>query len=249
VLGLGGGVGWLVYQEHQSTIAAPYVPPPKAVAAEPAVEALEPVAAARPLRTDSAAALEEVARQAAPLNGERWLTATLDGLLELHPELKLSSEEVAQLKEIYAYCQQVRTTFEADIAELVAMGETRAQIRIPPYPQAGARLEALWVEEVSAELGENRFDEIDARLGETFEVAFKGFGTSVQLLDVELRRDPQEGLMYRIVARMDYFDPTETGGLSSTPLITVAASYDLRPETVATGEWRPLARHFPRLPH
>lgn len=184
-----------------------------------------------------------------PLLGDAWTAATVDGLLAAHPELQLDAEEAMRLKDVYVTCQNVRTAYEAEIAEVLSITGNHARIRIPPYPEAGARLQQMLEEELTAELGELRSLEVEARLGETFDVAFKMFGAGAQQLEVDLLNNTRDGLMYRILARLDFADmegPAQ--GMDESRLFSTTATYVLKPETVATGEWRPLAKHFPRLP-
>ena len=247
VLGLGVvGALQLFYLREEAATRAPVltsIVPPVTAVSRPAtppenpalVEPAPPAVAAPP--------------PSAPLLGERWMEATVDALLAEHGGLGLTPDEVAGLKDVYATCQNVRTTYEAEIAEVLSISGSQAKIRIPPYPVAGARLQQLFNDELKAELGEDRYGAVDDYLGDTFEVAFKWFGAAVQELDVELKRDPREGLMYRITARMDFADTVNPElGMNETRLFSTTSRYAFAAETVATGEWRPLARHFPRLP-
>ncbi|HEX2099728.1 MAG TPA: hypothetical protein VHF69_03635 [Candidatus Synoicihabitans sp.] len=204
-----------------------------------------------PPPTPAATAATQPATPAAPpiTSGDRWLETTLDELVRQHPELQLTDDELTRLREVYVHHQHVRTAFEADIAQVTSIDANRARIRIPPYPVAGARLQQLFVADVNQELGPDVSGAVDEHLGDTLDVAFKWFGASAQELEVELKRDPAEGLMYRIVARMDFADVSDPQlGGDDTRLFSITSHYQFRPETIATGEWRPLARHFPRLP-
>lgn len=206
-------------------------------------------AAKTPDMRAAAPAVEAPPADPIPLLGDDWTAATVDGLLAAHPELQLDAEEAMRLKDLYVTCQNVRTAYEAEIAEVLSISGNRARIRIPPYPEAGARLQRMWEEELTAELGESRSLEVEARLGETFDVAFKMFGAGAQQLDIDLLNNTSEGLMYRINARLDFADMDDPEmGMDESRLFSTTATYVLKPETVATGEWRPLAKHFPRLP-
>jgi hypothetical protein len=253
------GLGLLLVAGVQFTLLredhVPQVPTPAAAVAAPrertSATPSKPKtdAAPTPVVSTAAPSPEVSLSEEPPLLGERWAEAMLDEVLKLHPELKLTPEEVAGLKEVYVLCQNVRTSYEAEIVEVESMNSTHARLRIPPYPAAGAKLQQLFHEELKAELGEERYGDVDDHLGNTFEVAFKWFGASVQLLDVELKRDPDQGLLYRIVARMDFADAVDPElGMNETRLFSTTSHYTFKAETVATGEWRPLARHFPRLP-
>lgn len=249
-LGAAAGVQLFIMRAQPGADVAPpplAATPARTSAASPPARVAEPAVTAAPVEADGSAPVVE--RSAPSWQGERWTEEMLDALLVEHAELELEPDEVARLKEVYVYCQQVRTEFEAEIAEVLAIDASHARIRIPPYPQAGARLEQMLVEELTAELGEESFERVDGSLGETFEVAFKGFGTGAQLLEVELGGDVGTGLWYRIAAQLDFVDPVDPeAGSDGTPLLTTTSNHLLRAETVATGEWRPLARHFPRLP-
>ena len=221
---------------------------PAATAAPPASPAGAEAWSA-PTAAAKAEAPASTAAPAVPLLGDEWTAATVDGLLAQHPELRLDAEETVRLKDIYVYCQNVRTAYEAGIAEVLSITPTRAKIRIPPYPEAGARLQQMWEDELTAELGEERSLEVEARLGETFDVAFKMFGAGAQHLEVDLVRAEQEGWAYRILAQLEFADVDSPElGLDESRLFSTTGTYVLKPETVATGEWRPLAKHFPRLP-
>jgi hypothetical protein len=238
----------LAYLREEAATRAP-LPAVNVPAPRPAPASVVPAAVAAQPPPAPASAPEAPAAPPVPLLGDQWLAATVDALLENQPDLKLTADEVAGLKEVYGYCQTVRTSFEADIAEVLSLTGTHARLRIPPYPVAGARLQQMFHDELKAELGEERYGDVDDHLGDTFEIAFKWFGAAVQVLDVELKRDPTEGLLYRIVARMDFADTVDPElGQNETRLFSTTSQYALKPETVATGEWRPLARHFPRLP-
>lgn len=226
-----------------ATLAAP--------AETPAAEQPEEVGAAGVVSSEADAPVEAppAATSAPAWDGERRMEEALDVLLVSRDELELSPDEVRRLKDVYAYGQHVRTSFEAGIAEVLSIDDTHARIFIPAYPEAGARLEQLLVEEFSAELGEEAFARVDGSLGEVLEVAFKGFGAGAQLLDVDLVDDGEAGLWYHIDAQVEFVDPVDPeAGSDGTPLLTITSSHLLRAETVASGEWRPLARHFPRLP-
>ena len=249
VLVVAGGLQWFYLHEEAATRAPMPAPVLGAEKAPPAVVAAGPPRAPVPEPVAPTPPAEAPTPTHGPLLGESWMAETVDGILAQHQELNLTAEEVAGLKDVYAYCQNVRTSYEADIAQIVSLNDNRARIRIPAYPVAGARLQQMFHEELKAELGEQTYGDVDDYLGNTFEVAFKWFGASVQELDVELKRDPAAGLLYRIVARMDFADTVEPElGQNETRLFSTTAHYVLKPETVATGEWRPLARHFPRLP-
>lgn len=199
-------------------------------------------------RASSTAPVSQAA-EPIPLLGDDWTAATVDSLLDRHPELKLDADEALRLKDVYITCQNVRTAYEAQIAEVLSITANRARIRIPPYPEAGARLQRMWEEELAAELGDSRSLEVEARLGEAFDVAFKMFGAGAQLLEVDLLDNTRDGLMYRINARLDFADlDAPELGMDDSRLFSTTGIYVLKPETVATGEWRPLAKHFPRLP-
>lgn len=179
---LATGVGlWIWIPDASFRLSAP---PAVSV---PAKRVAVPSAPPPPRPTsDTVADLLRVAERpapAAPPAGERGAELLLQTgesfVRERAQGLNLTETEIKALGRSFAYHQQVRAAFEAELATITPTDDA-VTITIPPYPAAGQHLRELWLADLTATLGAERSAALAERMQPLMDLHFRGFGRDNQ---------------------------------------------------------------------
>lgn len=180
--------------------------------------------------------------------GAELLASIMGGLMRSYgQDLHLTESEMKALLDSYVFHQQVRSAFEAEVAQMTLSSDALT-ILVPPYPKVGRRLYEMWSGEVTETLGAERADLLLKRIMPLAEPLFHGFGQDTQQIVVKMSASTPREESYEVTRTQTATKPRPSISGEKSSLFTGNSSgYTVTGQNLDGGEFANFAPYFRQL--